>query len=99
MSMHFSIPADHPCLPGHFPGHPLVPGVVVLEQVILALAGQLECPPARLRLPQVKFLAPLYAQQRASIELSGQAPRWKFQVSGPAGVLVRGELVIDGTLA
>lgn len=93
--MHFSIPADHPCLPGHFPGHPLVPGVVVLEQVIAAVARQHGLPAGRLRLPQVKFLAPLYPQQHAEVVLQGQAPRWKFQVLGPAGTLVRGELVID----
>lgn len=95
MSMHFSIPADHPCLPGHFPGHPLVPGVVVLEQVILAVSRELGQLPGQLRLPQVKFLAPLYPQQTAQVVLDGQAPRWKFQVNGPAGALVRGELVVD----
>ena len=57
--MHFSIPADHPCLPGHFPGHPLVPGVVVLEQVLLAAAAEHGQALSHLRLPQVKFLAPL----------------------------------------
>lgn len=93
--MHFSIPADHPCLPGHFPGHPLVPGVVVLEQVLLAAATSQALPVTRLRLPQVKFLAPLYPDQQAEVVLQGQAPRWKFQVLGPAGVLVRGELVIE----
>ena len=31
------IHADHPSLPGHFPGAPLVPGVVILDEVIAAL--------------------------------------------------------------
>lgn len=32
------IPPDHPALPGHFPGNPLVPGVLILAHVLAALA-------------------------------------------------------------
>ncbi len=28
-----TIPADHPCLPGHFPGRPIVPAVIILDAV------------------------------------------------------------------
>ena len=31
------IHANHPTLPGHFPGAPLVPGVVILDEVLAAL--------------------------------------------------------------
>ena len=30
------IAADHPSLAGHFPGNPIVPGVVILEEVVRA---------------------------------------------------------------
>lgn len=92
--MQFVIAADHPCLPGHFPGRPLVPGVVLLEQVLRALHVQTGLTPAALRLPQVKFMVPLLPGQSARVELEGQAPRWKFRVLREADVLARGELVL-----
>ena len=52
------IPADHPSLSGHFPGAPIVPGVVVLEEVAAALAEWR--PDSRLTgIPSVKFIAPI----------------------------------------
>lgn len=92
--MQFVIAPDHPCLPGHFPGRPLVPGVVVLEQVLQAIARDSGRAPAALRLPQVKFMAPLLPGECARVELDGQAPRWKFRVLCEDTVLVRGELVL-----
>jgi 3-hydroxymyristoyl/3-hydroxydecanoyl-(acyl carrier protein) dehydratase len=73
------ISAQHPALPGHFPGHPVVPGVVLLEEVLLALEESgvgwaLEA------LPQVKFIEPLFAEQVFIIELSGDDPaRLRFR--------------------
>ena len=32
-----AISKDHPALPGHFPGRPIVPGVVVLDEVVETL--------------------------------------------------------------
>ena len=37
---HFTIGADHPSLPGHFPGRPVVPGVVLLDEVLACLAAR-----------------------------------------------------------
>ncbi len=33
---YFCIEQSHPCFLGHFPGNPIVPGAVILEQVMLA---------------------------------------------------------------
>lgn len=33
-----TIPANHPCLPGHFPSRPIVPAVVILDEVRASIA-------------------------------------------------------------
>lgn len=35
----FVVPPDDPCLEGHFPGSPLVPGVILLDEVIASIEG------------------------------------------------------------
>lgn len=99
----FVIAADHPSLPGHFPGRPLVPGVVVLDRVLEAIEadcaalglGPLGAP---LRLPQVKFVQPLLPGEPARIELErvgGDSLRWRFRVWREATVLASGEVVAE----
>lgn len=60
------IPALHPSLPGHFPGHPVAPGVVILEEVLQAFTTQ---HPQRTitGFPVVKFLAPVLPEQAFTI--------------------------------
>ena len=64
-----AIRADHPSLAGHFPGAPIVPGVVILDEVVAALAewrkdGQLTC------IRAVKFVLPLKPEQPFTICLT-----------------------------
>lgn len=52
------IPEDHPALAGHFPGNPVIPGVVILDEVVRAVQNwQGACRLARIA--SVKFTAPL----------------------------------------
>lgn len=88
----FRIAADHPCLPGHFPCQPVVPGVVVLDAV-LALARAQFGARALLRMPQVKFAAPLLPEQDASVEFEPRAERLRFRVLRGEDVIASGELV------
>lgn len=89
--MQFSIPPDHPSLPGHFPGHPVVPGVVVLDRVVAAIE-QAHGPLGAVRLPQVKFVQPLLPGQTAEVLVEGEAPRWRFRVLRGDALVASGEV-------
>ena len=64
-----AIMADHPSLPGHFPGAPLVPGVLILDEVLAALrVWQKDYEVTAIQ--AVKFLQPLKPEQQFTICLS-----------------------------
>ena len=76
---HSRINANHPSLPGHFPGNPVVPGVVILDEVIHALAQwqpQLQV----VGFNTVKFLQPLLPGETFNIEfVHSKTARMKFE--------------------
>ena len=89
------IPGDHPSLAGHFPGNPIVPGVVILEEVVQALVEwRGNC---RLQgIPAVKFLVPLQPNQVFTIHLSTHTEqRVQFRCTLPDGQLfAQGQLEV-----
>lgn len=89
--MSFRIDAGHPSLAGHFPGRPVVPGVLLLEQVVVAIEA-VHGPLPTLRLPQVKFARPLLPGVCARVELEARdgdaGRRWRFRVLREDGVLL-----------
>jgi 3-hydroxyacyl-[acyl-carrier-protein] dehydratase len=94
--MRFTVPSDHPSLPGHFPGRPIVPGVVLLDHVLAAVeAGH--GPLGALRLPQVKFMQPLLPGEEATVDLVRvpDGSRWRFRVLRGETVLASGEVVAE----
>jgi 3-hydroxyacyl-[acyl-carrier-protein] dehydratase len=67
------IPVDHPALDGHFPGYPITPGVVVLNQVAKA-CRQWQAGARITAWPQVKFVSPLLPLEAYVIRLTLTAP-------------------------
>ena len=64
-----TIGADHPSLPGHFPGIPIVPGVVILDEIVAALTEWRKDSHLTV-IRVVKFLVPLRPEQPFTIRLS-----------------------------
>ena len=97
--MQFEIAPDHPSLPGHFPGRPVIPGVLLLERVLDAVeAGA--APLGPLRLPQVKFVQPLLPGEAACVAIDALGPgRWRFRVTRGEALLASGDIVDDAAAA
>ena len=62
----FRVAADHPSLPGHFPDRPIVPGVVLLDEVVALVQAALAAPGA-VGLPAVKFVRPVLPEQVVTV--------------------------------
>jgi hypothetical protein len=91
-----AIPADHPALPGHFPGDPLVPGVTLLARVADALRKRF---PRRApgELLHARFHIPLRPGEPFLIEARDEGGRARFEVrragreGTPGPVIASGE--------
>jgi 3-hydroxymyristoyl/3-hydroxydecanoyl-(acyl carrier protein) dehydratase len=84
------IPADHPTLPGHFPGRPIVPGVVLLQCVLDEAERWLGTQLSVRMLPRAKFSAPLLPEQDAELELRRTGNELRFSVMRDAQVVTQG---------
>jgi 3-hydroxyacyl-[acyl-carrier-protein] dehydratase len=85
---------DHPTAPGHFPGHPIIPGALLLEEIVRAIAGS-EATTREVVIPTIKFLAPVRPGEVVRL-------RWRSRSDGQIsfeGRLGEGErLAAAGTL-
>jgi len=78
-SFQFSIASDHAALPGHFPGHPIVPGVLLLDRVITGVEAALMR--RALALQQVKFAAALLPAETAYVSFDADGAQVRFGVA------------------
>ena len=90
------VPADHPAFAGHFPGQPVLPGVVLLDEVIAAAERHLGRPLEALQVKVAKFHAPVAPGARLRIELAGEGPV-RFAVACGKIRVATGELVPAGS--
>jgi 3-hydroxyacyl-[acyl-carrier-protein] dehydratase len=65
---HLTIAADHPAFAGHFPGTPIVPGVLLLDEALYAISTAMSTVPESWSINSVKFLSPLKPGEAVIIE-------------------------------
>jgi 3-hydroxymyristoyl/3-hydroxydecanoyl-(acyl carrier protein) dehydratase len=87
------IPADHPAFDGHFPGEPLLPGVVVLAEAFARIEADTGVPASEWTLESGKFHGAVGPGARLEVVHHAHGAGRRFEV------LDHGRLVASGTLA
>jgi 3-hydroxymyristoyl/3-hydroxydecanoyl-(acyl carrier protein) dehydratase len=57
-ALRWTVPVDHPAFTGHFPGMPILPGVVLLDIALSAIAAASGLPLETCTIASVKFANP-----------------------------------------
>lgn len=89
------IAADHPTFAGHFPGHPVLPGAVLLSLVLQAVDARRAWRAALGSQPCIdsaKFLAPVGPGARLALALQPQGRGVAFTLRNGSTVVARGRL-------
>jgi 3-hydroxyacyl-[acyl-carrier-protein] dehydratase len=88
-----TISEEHPAFAGHFPGTPILPGVLLLDEMLRALEQHGPAAPAQWRIGSAKFLKPVAPGEELQIQHE-LLPNGSMRFS----ILSAGALVATGTL-
>lgn len=62
------IAPDHPAFAGHFPGMPIVPGVVLLDEALHAIGKMIGTDVSACQIGSVKFLSPVRPGEPVAVQ-------------------------------
>lgn len=95
-----TVAADHPAFAGHFPGAPVVPGVVLLDEAIHAVELADRGVPRCWRVASVKFLRPVPPGEALVLEherLASGTLRFTILSAGQAVATGRADVLSEDT--
>ena len=92
---HWDVPLDHPAFAGHFPGTPILPGVVLLDTVLKTITDTCGITLDTCEISSVKFLSPASPGEALLIQHS-VLPSGKISFDIMAGVrkIASGNIIV-----
>ena len=89
-----AVPAEHPAFAGHFPGAPVLPGVLLLDEVVRAAELDSGVGGGRWRIGTAKFLRPVHPGETLSLRHERQPNgSIRFSISRAGQPVAHGVLV------
>lgn len=90
-----SYAADHPAFAGHFPGSPIVPGVLLLDAALREMEA--DSGVAVVEIISAKFLHPVQPNQPLTLSCERLASgRARFELVGGEHRIATGQLLLQG---
>jgi 3-hydroxymyristoyl/3-hydroxydecanoyl-(acyl carrier protein) dehydratase len=94
------IPADHAAFAGHFPGNPLVPGVVLLDETLYWVASTRHVAPEKCSILAAKFPSAAHPGERLQLVIEpGNNEQLRFAIRAMDRIVASGILTLPASAA
>lgn len=98
IAFHIAVPREHPSYAGHFPNQPIVPGVLLLELILVEIEASIGIPIRLLEIPNTKFQRPVTPEETIDVVVrieDEHAPQLqaRFQVACNGAPVAAGRFV------
>lgn len=94
---HWRVPDDHPAFAGHFPGAPILPGVVILDVALKVIVEAHRLALDHCEIGSVKFLSPVHGGETLAFHHQQLASGTiQFEVRLPHTLVASG-MLLPGT--
>lgn len=92
----FTVPQDLPHFEGHFPDHPLVPGVTQISWCLSSIEWARSTTISRYKIARFKFTKPILPNDDVVIAVTQKDLRYSFRISSNHESAASGSIQIDG---
>jgi acyl-coenzyme A synthetase/AMP-(fatty) acid ligase len=97
MRSRLQVAADHPSFAGHFPGFPVLPGALLLDEMLRAIESARGIDLTRWRISSAKFLDAVRPDDSLLLEHEAADGLIRFTISGENRAVASGTLTREGT--